>query len=533
MYPESLYEKAAQLLFTRIGSNMQPSISVEDDAVRIEDLLDSCPVGGLVLFNGTLDKTPGTLAHLQAKSRYPLLIGTDMERGVGQQLAGATLFPHAFAFDAPGDKTLPALEKSTAIAAREALACGIHISFSPVADVHSNPDNPIISIRAFGSNADSVAERVETYVRVCQDKGLLSTAKHFPGHGDTSTDSHEQVPVVERSREELEKLELFPFRAAIDQGVDLVMTAHVAYPALDPSGTVATQSKPILCDLLRNDLGFEGVIVTDSLLMEGAGPKEDGPAWAAKMLSAGVDILLDVKDPETTARNLVQAVETGLITEKRIDESVSRIMALKSRLTERYGERFFIDPSKAGNRSLVGSERHQELAREIADNAIRVLTGSAEAISGTRDRLDQDGILVLLIRPHVTYPDPTAVSLEGFVRNVFENVEFANIWPDTTAAWLGELVNRSDQFGCVLIAVVVKPAAWHRFGLLPNQKQFIHSVAERCPVILAALGSPRLLDDFPEVKLGICTYSDVAVSNQALVSYVESLFRAKTHASTD
>ncbi|GMQ80994.1 MAG: glycoside hydrolase family 3 protein [Rhodothermia bacterium] len=533
MYPESLYEKAAQLLFPRIGSNMQPSLSVEDDAARVERLLESCAVGGLVLFNGNLDQTPDTLARLQSKSRFPLLIGTDMERGVGQQLAGATVFPHAFAFDALGDKSLAALKRSTSIASREALTCGIHISFSPVADVHSNPDNPIISIRAFGSGAESVSDRVRTYVRVCQEKGLLSTAKHFPGHGDTSTDSHEQIPVVEKSREELQELELLPFQAAIDEGVDLVMTAHVAYPALDPSGTVATQSEPILTQLLRNELGFKGVVVTDSLLMEAASSKEDGAVWAAKMLSAGVDILLDVADPETTVQNLVQAVENGLLTEKRIDESVSRIWALRTRLLERYGGDFFLNPSNAGKRSLVGCADHERVAREIADHAVRILTGSAEAVSGSRDSLDRDGLFVLLVRPHVTYSDSTAASLEGFVRTAFKNVEFEEILPDTSPEHLADLVNKADQFGSVLIAAVVKPAAWHRFGLLPAQKQFIHSVAERCRVILAALGSPRVLDDFPDVQLGICTYSDVAVSNQALVSYVESLFASNVHASGD
>ncbi len=524
MYPESLFEKAAQLLFPRIGSNMKPSITVEDDAARVERLLEACPVGGLVLFNGTLDQTPDTLARLQSTSRFPLLIATDMERGVGQQLKGATVFPHAFSFDALGNDPSEALTRSTGIAAREALACGIHISFSPVADVHSNPDNPIISIRAYGSDVVSVSDRVRTYVRVCQEKGLLSTAKHFPGHGDTSTDSHDQIPVVEKSLGSLRELELLPFQAAVDQGVDLVMTAHVAYPALDPSGDVATQSKPILTQLLRNEIGFEGVIVTDSLLMEGVGSVEEDPAWAANMLMAGVDILLDVAYPEMTVQNLVQAVKKGLLTEKRIDESVARIWALKTRLLDRYGENFFLHPSNAGKRSLVGSADHERVAYEIARDAVRVLKGSTEAISGSREELDRDGLLVLLVRPYVTYSDPTAASFEEFVRTKFDNVEFEEILPDAPQKHLAELVDHADRFGSVLIVAVVKPAAWHRFDLLPDQKQFIRAISRQCPVILAALGSPRVLDDFPDVKLGICTYSDVAVSSRALLSYVESLF---------
>ena len=201
--PKSLKDRISQLIFPRLGSNMSPNISVEEDAARIEVLLDSYPIGGLCLFNGDRIRTPQTLTRLQSRSTYPLLIGTDMERGLGQQLRGATVFPHAMAYQATGDEDEALLEESARIAAREALAAGLHISFSPIADVNSNPRNPIISTRAYGSTPQTVSRLLKAYIRGANGEGLFSTAKHFPGHGDTDVDSHETLPVVTMSRTDL------------------------------------------------------------------------------------------------------------------------------------------------------------------------------------------------------------------------------------------------------------------------------------------------------------------------------------------
>ncbi|MBT6598134.1 MAG: hypothetical protein HOB33_03690, partial [Bacteroidetes Order II. Incertae sedis bacterium] len=250
--PERLRDRIAQLIFPRIGSNMNPSISVEEDADRIERLLDEYPIGGLCLFNGDRIRTPQTLARLQSRSKYPLLIGTDMERGLGQQLKGATVFPHAMAFQACGEQQdEDLLEASARAAAREALAAGLHISFSPVADINSNPRNPIISTRAFGSTPETVSRLLRAYLRGCRAEGLFATAKHFPGHGDTDVDSHEALPIVDRSRSHMDELELAPFKTAISSGVSLMMTAHVSYPSLAPTGMEATRSRSIMTDLLR------------------------------------------------------------------------------------------------------------------------------------------------------------------------------------------------------------------------------------------------------------------------------------------
>ncbi len=513
---------------------MHPPVSAENDAERIQSLIERCPIGGLVLFNGDRYRTPQTLATLQAMSPFPLLVATDMERGVGQQLIGATVFPHAFAFGSLGEDAEDYIGRAARASAREALAAGIHITLSPVADVHSNPRNPIISTRAFGSNPADVSERVAVYIRSCQAEGLLTTAKHFPGHGDTSTDSHQTLPVVGKSRSELDVVELRPFRTAVEHDVDLIMTAHVAYPGLDESGLPATYSKAILTTLLRNEMGFKGAVITDSLLMEGARQSGDHPgAWAADLLRAGVDILLDVPNPEDIADYLVTAVRSGALPENRLNEAFERVWALKERMITRFGKGIFLDPAAAAPLSMIGRDDHRTLARSVAAGSVRVLTGSLENIHLSREAISNQGLRVVLVRGHTTYDDPTAASLEEFVSREFDNVRFTEVTPETDDSELNRIVAEAPVFAGVVLAVVVKPAAWQRFGLPVKLARFVAEIIGACPVILAALGSPIVLEDYPGSTLGICTYSDVAESQRALVSKLAAITREHDFASND
>ena len=245
----SLREKIAQLVFVRIGSNLPPVRTAEQDEERVAKLLDECPVGGLLLFNGG-PEIKQTLERLQKRSTVPLLVAADIERGVGQQVKGYTLFPHAMAFGTMNESDgNSALRSFAQILAHESRDAGIHITFSPVADVSTNPRNPIIVTRAFSDDVERVSQLVSLFVNEVQSRGIHATAKHFPGHGDTEKDSHDSLPTVARSREQLAACELKPFQAAMDAGCELIMTAHVAYPALDPSGTPATLSPVILQNL--------------------------------------------------------------------------------------------------------------------------------------------------------------------------------------------------------------------------------------------------------------------------------------------
>jgi len=522
--PKSLKDRISQLIFPRLGSNMSPTISVEEDAARIESLMDAYPIGGLCLFNGDRIRTPQTLTRLQSRSTYPLLIGTDMERGLGQQLKGATVFPHGMAFQATGKEDEKLLEKSARIAAREALAAGLHMSFSPVADVNSNPRNPIISTRAYGSTLHTVSRLLKAYIRGASSEGLFTTAKHFPGHGDTDVDSHEALPVVTRSRLELEELELIPFREAVSAGVSLMMTAHVSYPGLDPTGAEATRSKPILTNLLRQDIGFKGVVISDSLLMAGADHEGEHPGeMAATLLRAGVDILLDIKDVPTTVDYLVELVNSGELDVKIIDAALQRVWSLKTRFAARFGPGAFIDPSLAQPYSVIGCDEHRAFAMEVAEKSIQVALGESDQLVLYKAGMGQYGTACVLVRPHTTYNDPTAAPLEKAFMGAFPDGGFFQILPDTRDDQLEDLLEKLEGFANIIVAVVVKPAAWHKFGLLPSQAAFVHEVSARFNIFLVALGSPIVLADFDRVKVGICAYSDVEPTMLALVKYLKSL----------
>ena len=497
-------------------------MTVEEDALRVEALLARCPLGGLVLFNGSAAETPQTLARLQARSRYPLLVTADMERGVGQALRGATVFPHARAYGALGDEAERLLEASARTSAREALAGGIHVTFAPVADVDRNARNPIIATRAFAGEPDGVARLVRAYVRGCREGGLLTTAKHFPGHGSTSADSHAELPVVADVREVLERTDLVPFRAAIEADVDLVMTAHVAFPALDASGLPATLSRPILQGLLRDGLGFRGAVITDSLLMGAIRDTHaDAGAQAVALVGAGVDVLLDVPDPESAVAGLVVAVEDGTLPEGRLDEAFQRVWALKERIAARFGPGVFADPALAATSDRLGAEAHRRLAGEVARRAITVVeAGEASPLPLRTEAVREGGLLVMLVKPSRSRLDPPEEPFGADVRVRFPGAQYEEVGPDADEDAFERLLARAARVRHVVAAFVVKPAAWHRFGLPPAQQRFLERLAAQQPTVLVSMGSPHGLDAFPEAAACLCTYSDVAPSQRALVAYL-------------
>lgn len=501
----TLREKAAQLVFARIGSNMPPPVTVAEDVDRVAALLDRCPLGGLVLFNGDRATTPAHLDALQTRCDVPLLIAADIERGVGQQVRGATVFPHARAFGALGEDAEAAVEAAARSTAREARACGLHVTFGPVADVNLDPRNPIIATRAFGEEPERVAQLVQAYIRGCRAEGLLTTAKHFPGHGNTSRDSHAELPVVPSSRVALEQADLVPFRAAITAGVDLMMTAHVAYPALDPSGWPATASRPILQDLLRGALGFEGAVITDSLLMGAIREAyPDAGTQAVALVRAGVDILLDQPDPEAAVEGLVAAVNDGTLREARLEEAAARVRHLKQQVA-------------GSGRPAFDAAAHQRQARRLARQAVTVQQPRGGVLPLDPKRAEREGLLAVLVQPHRSRLDPPEQPLGAALRRAFPGVAYAELGPDTSEVDYRALAEQARRAGHVLLALVVKPAAWHAFGLTARQQRFVETLVAQQPVVLAALGSLVVLEAFPQAAARLCTFSDVPASQEALV----------------
>src|SRR5271168_1464258 len=268
------------------------------------------------------------LNQMQRLSKTPLIVGADFERGASMRVSAGARFPYNMAIGAAGD--INAARYEGMATAREARALGVHWIFAPVADVNNNPDNPVINVRSFGENPDQVASFVTAYMegaRADPKNRVLVTVKHFPGHGDTNIDSHLGLARLGASKERMDAVELKPFQAAIAHGVDAVMTAHLAVPAIEPEEIPATASAKVLTGLLREELGFKGIIVTDALDMAGFENLFNSATGAVRALEAGADVLLMPRDPAQAIRGVVAAVESGRITRQRIDDSVMRVLA--------------------------------------------------------------------------------------------------------------------------------------------------------------------------------------------------------------
>ncbi len=309
----------AQLMLPAIRWDRDKGFSQAD--AEIEKALKA-GVGGFIFFGGPASEVRGLIKHITRRSDIPLLIGADLERGAGQQFAGATGLPPLAAIGSLDS------EEDTRSAARltavEAQSLGINWIYGPDCDLDIEPDNPIIGTRSFGSDPETVARHAVAWIDACQSQGVLACAKHFPGHGRTTRDSHAELPKVEVTRDVLDRTDLVPFRAAIEAGVASIMSAHVSFPALDPTGAPGTLSHAILTDLLRVELGFGGLVVTDALIMEGVLGQGGETAAVVQALNAGCDILLYPQDIEAVQSAITSALGSGRLAAQKISQSLER-----------------------------------------------------------------------------------------------------------------------------------------------------------------------------------------------------------------
>jgi beta-glucosidase len=310
----------AQLLcpgitWSRDGSGYAAARPLIDEALKLG-------VGGFILFGGTNESVRALTRELQQRSRTPLLIGADLERGAGQQFTGATELPPLAAIASLGDAD--ALRRVARLTAREARTLGVNWDYAPVCDLDVLPENPVIGARSLGGDPKRVADLAAEWVDACQSEGVLSCAKHFPGHGRTADDSHATLPVVATPAETLHQTDLLPFKAVIDAGVGSMMTAHVAYPALDPTGLPATLSREILQWLLRQRLGFDGLVVSDALAMEGVLQGRTQAEAAVLAVQAGCDMLLYPSRLAEVVEALERAAKSGALDPERVRQSLRR-----------------------------------------------------------------------------------------------------------------------------------------------------------------------------------------------------------------
>lgn len=363
----TLREKIGQLIIVRTtGYLFDHQIRYpawEATSSQLQKWLGELNIGGVILLGGSCAEIADRTKQLQSWAKTPLFICADIEEGVGQRFSGATWFPPPMALSQIASENLSLAKKYATdmgkFTAEEALAIGINWILAPIADVNNNPDNPVINIRSFGDNPQRVADLATAFIDGCQAYPILTTAKHFPGHGDTATDSHLHLPQLNHSRQRLEEIELLPFQRTIDHHVDSIMTAHLLVKELDPINP-ATLSSSILTELLRKRLNFSGLIVTDALIMGGVAKYASSEKIAVKALQAGADILLMPENPEVAINAIEKAIQEGILSEARIDESLARIATAKNKLS-------FSPP----NLNKIAKEEARSTAQVILNQSMR------------------------------------------------------------------------------------------------------------------------------------------------------------------
>jgi beta-N-acetylhexosaminidase len=470
-------------------------------------------VGGVSMSLGTPIEVAAKLNDLQRRAAVPLLVSADLEPGLGRLEGGifahymldagsATVFPPAMAIAAAG-RDSDAYDVGRAIA-EEGRAVGIHINFAPVVDVNNNPSNPVINTRSFGEDPRRVARLSALFVRGTMAGGEMATAKHFPGHGDTDVDSHVGLPVVSANMSRLDSVELVPFKAAIEAGASLVMTAHIALPAVTgDSSTPATLSPRIITGLLRDTLRFRGVAITDAMTMEGIGKGYTTDESSVLAEKAGADILLKPSDPTRAIDAIVRAVERGEIRRSRIDSASRHVLELKARS----GVAITPVVSLEELREVVGSPEHRALAAGIARRAITLLRNRDNVVPIA----DISRTLIVHYAPETEIK--AGRTLEAALRDSRiggagrRGLQVVRILPSATTDVLDSLDRDADRASTVVITAYVRRVEGEgRMAVPQHIASWIDQLAQRHNVIVVSFGNPYLIRQFPHVGAYVVTY---------------------------
>ena len=493
----TLEEKIGQLVTPRFS---QAFLSADGDALKeYEGLVRDRGIGGIILSAGEPYETAILLNRLQRLAKVPLLISADLESGTGSKIGGATLFPPLMSLGAAGSEELAyAMGRVTALEAR---AVGIHQDYAPVVDVNVNPDNPIINTRSVGEDPEYVSRMAVAFVKGAQENGLIATAKHFPGHGDTAVDSHRQLPTITADRARLDKVELLPFKRVIDAGIQSIMTAHLAVPALDPTADLpATLSPAITAGLLRKDMGFKGLIVTDALDMGGVTNAFTPEDSSLRALLAGADVILMPPTPIKVMAYLAEAVRSGRVPMARVDESVRRILEAKARLGLNKYRTVDVDalPFKLGTKANLAQ-------------SMKVFEGAATLVKNESGLLPLDAVgkriaVFALSSDLGDYHAGQAFVNAMMKKNPGCEAYFAD--GDTGRESLGEAEAKAAGADAVVFALFSTLRSWKgTVDLDPKHIELVKRVAAGgTPVIVVSFGSPYFLRHFPDVDAYLCMY---------------------------
>ncbi len=511
----TLRERVAQLIVIPFSGH--PMNTRSKDYRKFVHLVSQEHIGGLILINVSNGRVSSKADPLEAASfinkmqklsKVPLIVSGDFERGASMRIDDTTAFPHSMAFTASRDPKEARLEGE--ITAKESRALGFQWVFFPDADVNNNPDNPIINIRSYGEDPKDVSEFVSAFIEGAHSvpgSKVLVTAKHFPGHGDTATDSHMNLATITGDRPRLEQIEWAPFRAAIASGVDSIMSAHIAVPALDSPTLPGTLSSKIITGVLRQELGFKGIIVTDALEMGGIAQGFSVGDASVRALEAGVDVLLMPPDPEAAINAVVAAVNSGRITKKRLDESVMRILTAKAHVG--LGVKKLVDLDEIHD--VVSSPDSVAAAQQIADKSVTLVRN--------------EGDLLPLKAPANTaffVLTESRTGLQGMafaqeIRKRSPSSVVISLDPTTSDADVQAAMVRAAAAQNYVVAAFASVAAYRgNVALGGGYPALVQNlIATKKPVAMLALGNPYLLRSFPGVAGYLTTYSSVPVAEVA------------------
>ncbi|MFI6205189.1 glycoside hydrolase family 3 protein [Streptomyces sp. NPDC051041] len=530
----TLQEKVGQLFVMRVYGHSATAPDQADADANLKEigvrtaaeLLAKYRVGGIVYFSWAHNtRDPHQIAELsngiqkaslELPRGLPVLISTDQEHGIVARVgAPATLFPGAMAIGAGRSRS--DARTLGRLAGRELRALGIRQDYAPVADVNVDPANPVIGVRSFGADPAAVAALVAAEVRGYQGSGVAATAKHFPGHGDTDVDSHTGFPTITHSREQWETLDAPPFRAAIAAGIDSIMTAHLRVPALDDSGDPATLSRPILTGILREELGYDGVVVTDSLGMEGVRTRYGDDRVPVLALKAGADQLLNPPDLDLAWNAVLDAVRDGELTEARLDESILRILRLKAKLG------LFRDPyvSPAGVDRAVGTKAHRAAADRIAERTTTLLVNEGGLLPLSRRRHPR----ILVVGADPASPSGTTGPPTGVLADALTGLGFTATALPTGTAPSAATVARAVAAARDADAVV---AGTYNVTAGSGQRTLVQQLlATGRPVVVLALRNPYDVAHLPDVRACLASYSWTDVELRAAARVIAGRVRPR------
>ena len=538
----TLEEKVGQLFM--IWVRAQFASTDNPDYIQLRDTIAKYHIGCLgmtvryeppFLYRNQPYEAAALLNRLQQDSKLPILVAADLERGLSMRLYGATEFPAAMAFGAAGKPEYA--ESFGRISAEEARAIGIHWNFFPVADVNSNPANPIINTRSFGEDPQAVSDLVDAYIRGARVGGVLTTVKHFPGHGDTATDSHLGLAQVTGDLARLQSLELVPFKNAIAAGVDTVMVAHVSVPALDPDPNhVATTSPAIVSNLLKSQLGFKGLVVTDALDMAALTHlyAADIGRAAVDTFKAGNDVLIIPADLDASYKAVLKAALSGEIPAQQLDGSVLKILKAKASLGLNKSRVTDLDALPA----IVGKVSNLATGQQVADDAITLVRDNgkllplkragttAAALPYSRVEEVRNRLVAVILSEDVRTESGRV--LERQIKSRVPDARVIYLDSRTAAAMSNDVLSAVDSAERVVVAAYATPTAGRAIannGVLQNSvgladahgallKNILDHAAAK--TIVLAMGNPYVAMDFPQIENYICAFSSAAVSEVAV-----------------